>query len=79
MKFYFNPTRPQQNHRDKSFTRSFTAFTLEDPKEPARPAFLNLSIRMTYMNQGVNLIKAAIEEKVGKSIELAGAYPFKPL
>lgn len=31
------------------------------------------------MNQGVNLIKAAIEEKVGKSIELAGAYPFKPL
>ena len=76
MKFFFHFTDPDKKHRDGSFTRSITAFTLDTPKEPRRPAYLNLKIKMTYLNQGVDIIKAAIEEKVGQPITLDGAFPF---
>lgn len=74
MKFFFIISAPDQKHRDKSFTRSITAFTLDNPPEPGRPGFIQFTLRMTYMNQSLDLIKAAIEEKVGQQIELDGGY-----
>lgn len=49
---------------------------MDDPREPGRPAYLNLSIEMTAQNQSVELIKQAIEARVGQPIEIAGAFPF---
>ena len=75
MKFYFHITSPDQKSKDRSFIRSVTAFTLDDTRELGRPAYLNLKLKMTYMKQGIEIIKEAIEEKVGETIELYGAYP----
>lgn len=76
MKFFYHPARPDQKHRGGAFTRSITAFTLEDPREPGRPAFVNLALRMTYDNQSTDLIKTALEEKTNQQIELVGGYTF---
>ena len=75
MKFYFRITQPDKKSRYRSFIRHITAFTLENPKEPSRPAYLNLMLKMSHMNQGLQIIKSAIEEKVGEAIELDEAYP----
>jgi len=76
MKFFFFCSAPDSKHRDGSFTRHVSAVTMDDPREPGRPAYLNLSIEMTAQNQSVELIKQAIEARVGQPIEIAGAFPF---
>lgn len=76
MKFFYYPSAPDKRHRGGAFTRFICAFTLEDPREPGRPAFLQLALPMTWDNQSVKRIKDAIEEKVGQPVELDGGYGF---
>jgi len=78
VKFFFCGSGPDQKHRDRTFTRHISAFTLEDPREPGRPAFLQLAIKMDYHNQGLARIQQAIEAITGCPVELAGGYKFQP-
>lgn len=77
MKFHYICFGPDQQHRDKSFTRKITAVTTEHPKEPGRPAFIQIELRMTQNTQSVEHIKTAIEKEVGHPIELEGGFHYQ--